>query len=97
MAMRGDILVGTMGIVKPVWWYSDDEFLTDRWNFCVDSEKNEGAGKALDDEAKSIAKSAGLKFINQGKIRQQKDGNSYLMMPRAFVPSENIYVPHGSA
>src|ERR1700761_695187 len=35
MAMRGDRLVGTMGLIKPTWWYSDEAFLTDRWNFCI--------------------------------------------------------------
>lgn len=97
MAMRGDMLVGTMGLIKPVWWYSDDEFLTDRWNFCIESEKNDGAGKALDDEAKAIAKAAGLKFVNQGKIRPVKDG-SFLCFPRVFSPEPDIYTPpQGSA
>lgn len=98
MAMRGDMLVGTLGLIKPVWWYSDDAFLTDRWNFCIDSEKNtDGAGMALNTEAKNIARAAGLKFVNQGKIRTMKD-DTYLMMPRAFVSEPDIYTPHqGSA
>lgn len=70
MAMRGNILVGTMGIIKPVWWYSDDAFLTDRWNFSIESEKNDGAGQALDAEAKAIARGAGLPFVNSARGRQ---------------------------
>lgn len=97
MAMRGDILVGTMGLIKPIWWYSDDAFLTERWNFVIDSEKHDGAGLVLDAEAKAIARAAGLKFVNQGKIRPMKDGNSYLMFPRVFVPEPDIYSPEGSA
>ena len=97
MAMRGNMLVGTMGLMKPVWWYSDDAFLTDRWNFVIEREKNDGAGLVLDAEAKAIARAAGLKFINQGKIRRQKDGNSFLMFPRVFVPDPDIYSPEGSA
>lgn len=96
MAMRGDMLVGTMGLVRPTWWYGDDSFLTDRWNFIVDAEKNGDAGRLLDHEAKEIAKAAGLPFINQGKIRRQKDGG-FLMMPRATISEASIYTPQGSA
>jgi hypothetical protein len=64
MAMRGDKLVGTMGLIKPTWWYSDESFLTDRWNFCIESEKPDGAAFALDAEAKAIAQGAGLRFVN---------------------------------
>jgi hypothetical protein len=98
MAMRGDVLVGTLGLIKPTWWYSNDAFLTDRWNFCIEAEKNDnGAGKVMDAEAKAIAKAAGLKFVNQGKIRPAKDG-SYLAFPRVFNPEPDIYTPpQGSA
>lgn len=96
MAMRGDILVGTLGLIKPVWWYSDDAFLTDRWNFCIEAEKHV-CGAALDAEAKSIATVSGLKFINNGKIRPQKEPDSYLMFPRVFSPEPDIYSPEGSA
>ena len=96
MAMRGDTLVGTMGLIRPVWWYGDDAFLTDRWNFCVDGEKHGGAGQMLDNEAKAIAAAAGLKFINQGKIRRQKDGNNFLMFPRVSGEAD-IYTPKGNA
>ena len=62
MAPRGGKLVGTMGLIKPTWWYSDESFLTDRWNFCIESEKPDGAAFALD--AKAIAQGAGLRFVN---------------------------------
>lgn len=96
MAMRGDVLVGTLGLIKPTWWYGDGHFLTDRWNFCVDGERNGGAGRLLDEEAKAIATHAGLPFINQGKIRRQKDGNSFLMFPR-LSGEAGIFTPEGSA
>lgn len=96
MAMRGDVLVGTLGLIKPVWWYSDEAFLTDRWNFVIETEKHDGAGLVLDAEAKAIAAAAGLKFINQGKIRPMKDG-SYIAFPRVFSPEPDIYTPQGSA
>lgn len=96
MAMRGDMLVGTLGLIKPTWWYGDDSFLTDRWNFVVEAEKNGEAGRLLDQEAKAIARAAGLPFINQGKVRRSKDGD-YLMMPRLWIPEPSIYTPEGSA
>lgn len=96
MAMRGDMLVGTLGLIRPVWWYGDDSFLTDRWNFCVDAEKHDGAGALLDDEAKAIARAAELKFVNQGKIRRQKHGNNFLMFPRLTCEAD-IFSPEGNA
>jgi hypothetical protein len=60
MAMRGDRLVGTIGLIKSTWWYSDDEFLTNRWNFCIESQKNYGAGPALEAEAKALAQGTGF-------------------------------------
>jgi hypothetical protein len=59
----GNRLVGTMGLVRPTWWYSDETFLTDRWNCCAEPEKHGGAAFALDAEAKAIAQGAGLMFI----------------------------------
>lgn len=95
MAMRGDMLVGTLGLIRPVWWYGDDAFMTDRWNFCIDSEKHGGAGQLLEAEAKAIAGAAGLPFINQGKVRRRKDG-SYLMFPRVHVREPSIFTPEGN-
>jgi len=96
MAMRGDYLVGTMGLIRPTWWYADDAFLTDRWNFCIESEMHNGAGKLLNDEAVAIARAAKLKFINQGKIRRLKEPNTFLMMPRVEC-EDDIFTPQGNA
>lgn len=96
MAMRGDMLVGTFGLIKPTWWYGDGEFLTDRWNFIAPPEVHSGVGKLLDDEAKAIADAAGLIFINQGKIRRQKHGNNFLMFPRLHGEA-GIFTPEGNA
>lgn len=96
MAMRGDVLVGTLGLVRPVWWYGNGAFLTDRWNFVVEQERHGEAQRLLIDEARSIARAANLPFINQGKIRRQKDG-TYLMMPRLTPAEASIFTPEGSA
>ena len=88
MAMVDGFLVGTMGVIKPTWWYGDGEFLTDRWNFVHPHFRNGPVGDALEQEALSIADAAGLPFINQGKIRKRAEG-SYLMMPRVHLPPEN--------
>jgi hypothetical protein len=96
MAMRGDMLVGTLGLMRPTWWYGDESFLTDRWNFVVDPEKNGDAGKLLWEEARKIADVSKLPLINQGKIRRLKSGD-YLMFPRLSIHEPSIYTPEGSA
>jgi hypothetical protein len=64
MAMRGDTLVGTMGLIKSTRWYSDEAFLTDRWSFCIYGKDHDGTAFALDAEAKTIAQGVGLRFVN---------------------------------
>jgi hypothetical protein len=85
MVMHGDMLVGTMGVIKPTWWYGDAAFLTDRWHFVLPQFMHTATAKVLMDEARGIAEIAGLEFIHQGKIRGEKNG-MHRMMPTAFVP-----------
>lgn len=85
MAIKGDMLVGTMGLMRPTWWYGDADFLTDRWHFVLPDLWHSDANKKLLGEAKAIAREAGLNFIHQGKIRKVKDG-TFLMFPRLHEP-----------
>jgi len=85
MAIVDGVMVGTMGIIKPVWWYGNDEFLTDRWNFVLPQFHHTPVEAALMAEAKQLAEEAGLRFINQGKIRAMKDGTGF-MFPRVYTP-----------
>lgn len=85
MVMHGDVMVGTMGIIKPEWWYGDGEFLTDRWHFVLPAFVHTPTAECLMTEAKEIARITGLEFIHQGKIRPAKNGVSRLM-PRAYPP-----------
>jgi hypothetical protein len=86
MAIVDDMLVGTVGIIKPVWWYGPDEFLTDRWNFCLPQYYHTPVEQALMNEVHALSEQTGLRFINQGKIRERKDGTG-LMFPRIYTPS----------
>lgn len=86
MAIIDGYLVGTLGLIKPTWWYGEDEFLTDRWNFTLPQYHHGDVAKALENEALMIAAEAGLPFINQGKIRKRHNG-TFLMMPRAYMPT----------
>ena len=83
MAMVGDALVGTMGIIKPTWWYGDEEFLTDRWHFVLPQYDGTAISQALLDEAVKIADGAHLKFFHQGRARRAKNG-VYYMWPRIY-------------
>jgi hypothetical protein len=74
MVLHDGMLVGTMGVIKPTWWYGDGAFLTDRWHFVLPDFMHSEAASVLFAEAKAIAAAAGLEFIHQGKIRGEKGG-----------------------
>lgn len=83
MAIKGGMLVGTMGLIDPTWWYNPaHRFLADRWHFVLPAYQHGDVNTALMDEARKIAADAGLEFIHQGKIREK--GGQKLMMPRSF-------------
>jgi hypothetical protein len=85
MAIKDGLLVGTMGLISPNWWYNTKvSFLTDRWHFVLPDLWHSPVNAALKAEALKIAADAGLQFIHQGKIRER--GGEYLMMPRSFRP-----------
>jgi hypothetical protein len=85
MAIRGNRLIGTMGIIKPNWWYNTRcRFLADRWDFVVEAERHGPAHELMLAEACAIADMAGLKFIHQGKIREKN--RVFRMMPRSYTP-----------
>ena len=83
MVMIGDALVGTMGIINPVWWYGDEGFLTDRWHFVLPQYDGTAISQALLDEAVKIANGAGVRFYHQGRPRLAKNG-VYYMWPRIY-------------
>lgn len=88
MAIIDGMLVGTLGIIKPTWWYGDGDFLTDRWHFVLDEHRNGPVDKALMDEAFKLADDAGLEFVDQGKIRERR--GKLLAFPRVHVPSSTL-------
>lgn len=96
MAIVGGNLVGTMGIIRPTWWYGDEDFLTDRWHFVLPNLWHSPVNDLLLEEAFAIADAAGLKFIHQGKIRERN--GKRMMMPRVYVPeSATVSTTSGSA
>lgn len=90
MLMRGDLMVGTMGIINPTWWYGDEGFLTDRWHFVLPGTPN---AELLEDEAIKIAERAGIIFIHQGKARRGKKG-ILRMRPRVYG-GESVIIESG--
>lgn len=85
MVLHNGVMVGTMGLMKATWWYGNGEFLTDRWHFVLPAFTHTPTAAALMDDAKEIARIAGLQFVHNGKLRPEKDGVSRLM-PRAHLP-----------
>lgn len=81
MLFDGEVLVGTMGLVRPTWWYGDGEFLTDRWHFVLPDYDGTAGSQMLLDEAIEIARGAGLEFFHQGRARERRPG-VYFMWPR---------------
>lgn len=83
MAIKGGHLVGTMGLIHVPWWYAPDcDFMVDRWHFVLPQLRNSDVNRMLEDEAQIIADSAGIEFINQGKIRSRR--GKLMVFPRAI-------------
>lgn len=59
MALRDGKLVGTLGIIKPDYWWGDVQFLVNRWFFALPGLR---AGRALLREGEKIARDAGLEL-----------------------------------
>jgi hypothetical protein len=87
IALKNGCLIGTMGIMKCTWWHSDDDFLTDRWTAVLPEFEHKGVRDLMLNEVKKIANAAGLKFVNQGKLREMRDGTA-LMFPRIYNPTD---------
>lgn len=87
MALHNDVLVATLGIMRVTWWYNDADFLTDRWHFCLPEFHHGPADKLMMEEAKKIAHEAGLPFVDNGKLRDAKNGvlrmRRHLYMPES--------------
>lgn len=96
MAIKGGRLIGTLGLIRPLWWYGDDAFLADRWQAVLPEEEHGEADRLLKAEARTIADMAGLKFVNYGKIRPQKDG-TFILFPRVYDPNQATSINPGSA
>jgi hypothetical protein len=90
IALKNGCLIGTMGIIRWTWWFNNVDFLTDRWTAILPEFQHEGVHELLLAEVKTIANSAGLKFVNQGKIRDMKDGTS-MMFPRIYTPPQELH------
>ncbi len=93
MAVLDGQLVGTMGIIKPTWWYGHGEFMTDRWHFVLPQFHNGPVNRKLMAEALAIAELAGFEFVHQGKARKMKNG-AFLMMPRIYTPDQATMQGH---
>lgn len=83
MLIRDGNLIGTMGIVNPTWWYGDAGFLTDRWHFVLPEFDGTAASNMLMEEAKAVARLAGLDFLHNGKARER--GGALRLMPKIYT------------
>jgi hypothetical protein len=66
------MMVGTMGLISPDWWYSADRFMTDRWYAVLPQHRHGPVNAALLDEATRLAHAANLELIINGKIRKSR-------------------------
>lgn len=68
MAMQDDVLVGTIGIIKPKYWWGKGHFLVNRWWFAL---PGLGAGALLLREALRIAKDVDLELHIYDELKQR--------------------------
>jgi|EndMetStandDraft_7_1072992.scaffolds.fasta_scaffold648088_2 hypothetical protein len=66
--INGEI-VGSLGLVTPVWWYNRKvPFFTDRWFFIYPQLAHLGVGAGLQAEAHATAARAGADLVINGKM-----------------------------
>lgn len=97
MAMRGDTLVGTLGIIKGDFWWGNQGVLYNRWFHAL---PGDGIGKLLLDAGDDFARDLGLELhiidetkgrlviLNRNPLR--KDVNPFLVPG----PVEPTHSPH---
>jgi hypothetical protein len=89
MAIKGGRLVGTLGLMQVSWWYAPSHhYMVDRWHFVLPQFQNGDVNRLLIAEADSIAEAAGLKFYDQGKIRERR--GRLFVTPRVTIDDSNI-------
>lgn len=68
-------IIGSLGIIKPSWWYNHGHgFMTDRWFFTYPDFRHLGIAAAMLAEADAIGKSAGLPVIINGHQKRRGNG-----------------------
>lgn len=92
MALDGDRLVGTMGIIRVTHWWGDVDLLYSRWFFAL---PRSHAGRPILKEADELAKGMGLELIvineAKGKVvvlnrHENRDRpNPFLVHPSSHV------------
>lgn len=88
MALDGDRLVGTLGLIRPkFWWNSNIAFLANRWLFAL---PGMGAGKAVLKEALGIAVASELELHiydeTKGRLKifnKSKNRSSHVLWQRS--------------
>jgi GNAT superfamily N-acetyltransferase len=89
MAIIGDRLVGTLGLIQVPWWYNKGHyFLTDRWFFVLPEHRNGVIGKALLADAAVVAEASDLPppIINLKQRRKDATGGPNVTYMRAQRP-----------
>lgn len=62
VADNGTDIVGSTGLERSSWWYSDDEFLADRWTFVTRSARHGLTAAKLIKFARDYARMQGMKL-----------------------------------
>jgi hypothetical protein len=89
MAMDGDLLVGSLGIIRADYWWGNQKFLANRWYHAL---PGRGIGRMLLNEGERFAKEVGLELhiIDEAKERllilnrhpARKSVNPFLVQPK---------------
>jgi GNAT superfamily N-acetyltransferase len=89
MAIIGDQLVGTIGLVQVPWWYNNaSHFLTDRWFFVLPEHRNGLVAKVLLAEAAAVAEAAELPPPIINLKQRRRDSVTYMrpVRPHGLPP-----------
>jgi hypothetical protein len=95
MAMQGNVLVGTIGIIQPKYWWGTGHFFVNRWFHAL---PGLGAGALMLREAVRIAKAAELELhiFDEGKQRYRifnRHPRRDTVVPYVLTPRQPTHAP----
>jgi len=64
-------IIGSLGLLKTIWWYGPTDFVTDRWFFVREEYHNRGVAAAMLGNVEAVATKFGVDCVINGHMRRR--------------------------